>query len=108
MSSIPEETIKTYFAESVQMDVKTSHLSFVKRDHPSFQKIITLGEDAIILILEEIKRNQQCHPWWRFQAIDEIAKKLKLDLPKINKSDAGRFDPIRRAFILWGEKHKFI
>jgi len=63
-----------YFEESSRMDRETSHFSYVQRDHPSYQKIVRMGEATIGLMLKEIRDEPNCHIWWRFEAIDAIVR----------------------------------
>ena len=97
-----------YLLESERMDRETSHFSFVKRDHPSYQEILTMGRPAIILMLQEIRDDPSCHIWWRFEAICEIAKAEGIELMIIPRQNWGIAEQTRQYYIAWGKQHNLI
>lgn len=76
---------------------RTAHLSVLSQRvmHPSYQRIIGLGPEALPLIIERLV--VQPDHW--FQALRSISGE-----DPARPEDAGRFDAMRKAWIDWGLK----
>lgn len=74
---------------------QTAHTSVVARRimHPSYQKIIGLGREALPLILDRLS-SQPDHWFWALRSIS--------DEDPVRPEDVGRFDAMRDAWIEWG------
>lgn len=76
---------------------RTAHLSVLSQRvmHPSYQRIIGLGPEALPLIIERLVV-QPDHWFWALSSIsgEDPAR----------PEDAGRFDAMRKAWIDWGRK----
>lgn len=76
---------------------RTAHLSVLSQRvmHPSYQRIIGLGPEALPLIIERLVV-QPDHWFWALSSIsgEDPAR----------PEDAGRFDAMRKAWIDWGQK----
>lgn len=80
---------------------KTAHLSVLSQRvmHPSYQKIIGLGQDALPLILERLTT----HPDHWFWALRSIAGE-----DPVSREDVGKFAAMRDAWIRWGRNRGLI
>lgn len=74
---------------------QTAHLSVLSQRimHPSYQRIIGLGADALPLIIERLS-SQPDHWFWALSAISGE--------DPVRPEDAGRFGAMREAWIGWG------
>jgi hypothetical protein len=74
---------------------QTAHTSVLARRimHPSYQKIIGLGREALPLILDRLS-SQPDHWFWALRSIS--------DEDPVRPEDVGRFDAMRDAWIEWG------
>jgi len=68
---------------------------------PSYQKIIGLGEDAIPMILRELKaEGDEPDQWfWALRAIAEVNP--------VSPADQGNFVRMAQAWIKWGESEGY-
>lgn len=62
--------------------------------HPSYQRIIGMGWDAVPLIIREL-RNQPDHWFWALRAIT--------DVDPVPESDRGKVERMRDAWIAWAD-----
>jgi hypothetical protein len=63
--------------------------------HPSYQRIIGLGERAVPLIINRVRANMEDWSW----ALESITGRNP-----VADSDAGRVDRIREAWLMWAEQ----
>ena len=80
---------------------RTAHLSVLSQRvmHPSYQRIIGLGQDALPLLLERLST----HPDHWFWALRSIAGE-----DPVNREDVGKFAAMRDAWIRWGRSRGLI
>ena len=80
----------------------TGHLSVAGQiaKHPSYRRIVEMGESAIPLILNDLKKEP--NHW--FLALSAIAK----DAPKVDEQDKGKMKAISDAWIEWGKDKGYI
>lgn len=80
----------------------TSHLSVEGEiaSHEAYQSIIGMGEKAIPLILNDLKRE----PKHWFLALSAITN----DAPKVAERDKGKMNAISDAWIEWGRDKGYI
>ena len=68
-------------------------------EHPAYQAIIAMGEDALPLILEDLR--QSMDHW--FMALRSITGESP-----IREEDRGKISAIRAAWLDWGVRHGYI
>lgn len=75
--------------------IQTAHLSILSRRvlHPSYQRIIGLGQEALPLILRRLS-SQPDHWFWALQSISRA--------DPVKPEDVGKFAAMRDAWITWG------
>lgn len=80
---------------------RTAHLSVLSQRimHPSYQRIIGLGRDALPLIIERLST----HPDHWFWALRSISGE-----DPVRREDEGRFGAMRDAWIRWGRNRGLI
>ena len=80
----------------------TGHLSVAGQiaKHPSYRRIVEMGEAAIPLILNDLKKEP--NHW--FLALSAIAN----DAPKVAERDKGKMKAISDAWIEWGKDKGYI
>ncbi|MCY4661001.1 MAG: hypothetical protein OXF93_14475 [Acidobacteria bacterium] len=80
---------------------QTSHLSVLSRRvmHPSYQRIIGLGRDALPLILDRLLSRPD-HWFWALRSISGE--------DPVRPEDVGTFDAMRDAWVSWGRRHGLI
>lgn len=80
----------------------TGHLSVAAQiaNHPSYRRIVEMGEPAIPLILNDLKREP--NHW--FLALSAIAN----DAPRVAERDKGKMKAISDAWIEWGKDKGYI
>lgn len=94
--------IKTCFERYAdEWKSQTGHESVMSRRvlHPSYQRIIGLGQDALPFILHRLS-SQPDHWFWALQSISG-------ENP-VSPEDAGRFDAMRDAWITWGRNRGLV
>ena len=67
--------------------------------HPAYTRIVALGDPAIPVILQSLRRKPSLLAWVLF------------DITKVNPvrpADNGKIDKITKAWLKWGKKHKYI
>ncbi|MFA6493298.1 MAG: hypothetical protein WCV58_04125 [Patescibacteria group bacterium] len=103
-------TKREYLLKSRKIDLETSHFSSCRAmmEHPSFEEIVGLGKDAIVLMLRDIKRSLEIGIHWRFMAICKIAMNENIKPVEIPEKSAGRVEQMRRLYLVWGRKHGFV
>jgi hypothetical protein len=69
---------------------------------PSYQKIIGLGEDAIPLILAELRQEgEEPDQWfWALRALTEV--------DPVSPADRGNVIKMAQAWIAWGENLGYV
>lgn len=67
--------------------------------HPSYQKIIEMGEEALPLILKDLEENK-CH-WY-------VALKEIIGYSPIRKESIGDIKKVRRDWLEWGKRKGLI
>lgn len=79
---------------------ETAHLSSIaaKSEHPAYQEIIRMGQDAIPLILRELARGPD-HWFWALHAITG-------ENP-VPAEDTGRLGRMSQAWLRWGAAHGY-
>lgn len=96
------EALRRRFEEyAEEWSTRTAHLSVLSQRmmHPSYQRIIGLGPDALPLILERLAT----HPDHWFRALGSIAGE-----DPVSREDAGNFAAMRDAWIRWGRDRGLI
>lgn len=80
---------------------RTAHLSTLSQRimHPSYQRIIGLGRDALPLIIERLST----HPDHWFWALRSISGE-----DPVRREDEGRFGAMRDAWIRWGRNRGLV
>ena len=80
---------------------ETAHLSSPSMiaGHPAYQKIIEMGQEAIPLILQDLKESK-AHWFWALRAIARESP--------IQPEDRGDVDAMRDAWLDWGRRHRYI
>lgn len=80
---------------------QTAHESVMSRRvfHPSYLRIIGLGQEALPLILHRLS-SQPDHWFWALQSISGE--------DPVRPEDAGRFDAMRDAWIAWGRNRGLV
>jgi len=68
---------------------------------PAYQKIIGMGEDAIPLILAQLKSEGDEPDQW-FWALRSIT-----DANPVKPEDRGDFQAMARAWLIWGDKEGY-
>jgi hypothetical protein len=106
------ETVEArYLSYSSKIDDETEFWSGGFERHEDFCKIISLQEEALPLLLNELadRSDGEDHhnPWWRLQALGTIAAGLdkKIDYPHEIR---GRLEQVREVALEWGVKQEYI
>jgi hypothetical protein len=83
-----------------QWRIETAHLSNIRKKalHPAYQEIIGMGEAAVPLILEEMKRN----PGQWFWALHAITR-----ADPIAEESRGKLREMTEAWLEWGRNHGY-
>lgn len=95
------ETRRRFDTYAEEWTAQTSHLSVLGRRlmHPSYQKIIGLGRDALPLILSRLLSRPD-HWFWALRSISGE--------DPVRPEDVGTFDAMRDAWIRWGRKRGLV
>ena len=80
-------------------DTRFHSSSTIIEEHPAYQAIIAMGEDAIPLILADL---QQSMDHW-FMALRSITRESP-----IREEDRGKMQAIRAAWLEWGVREGYI
>jgi len=87
---------------SQQWKFETGHMSIASQIamHPAYQRIIAMGEQAIPLILEDLRKEPH-HWFWALSALADCA-------PIIPEKDKGNIRAMSDAWIEWGKRKRYI
>lgn len=88
----------------------TAMLSFHKKDHPAYIKLLAAGEEIVPMLLDQLKltigrdsgsrMDRDNSPWLLIMLLDKLTDCMR-DFPK---EDAGNLDKIRNHIIACGNK----
>lgn len=78
---------------------ETQFLSFHKKDHPAYQRIVAMGQTAIPFILDELRQE----PSWVLIALFDITGENP-SLPE----HAGKLKELTQDWLQWGKLNGYI
>ena len=95
------QTQEEFDTLALEWKQETAHLSSpsVIAGHPAYQKIIEMGQEAIPLILQDLKESK-AHWFW--------ALRVTARESPIRPEDRGDVDAITDAWLDWGRRHRYI
>lgn len=100
-----EKAKKWYLGFAHRLDEKTKFLSFVDENWPDLQKIVSMEEKVLILLLHEIADG--ANPIWRFTAIRRIAQCSDITIPPVPEEDRGYVEKIKEQLLVWGKENGY-
>ena len=92
---------KRFRSLSREWHKETVHMSSALRmaKHPAYQEIIMMGREAVPLVLGELQRK----PDHWFVALHSIT-----GINPVPKESEGKIQEMAKAWILWGQRERFI
>jgi hypothetical protein len=93
-----EATLLSNFAEWMDGVAIISDATQIE-SHPAYKRIVSMGEDAVPVILRSLEKEPSLLAWALFDITG---------VNPVQPADYGKIDKITKAWLKWGRENKYI